>query len=70
MCKFITRNAFTHSHICDKMPPVGLEPATLAPLTETPTRLTKMVTESATSFTNLKPKFYGTPDPPVKLKKD
>ena len=46
----------------------GAEPAALAPLTQTLTRLTKMVTENATSFTNLKPKIYGTPDP-QKIKK-
>ena len=50
-----------HAHICAKMPPVGLEPATLAPAAQTLTRLTKMVTEKADQ---LKPKIYGSPDPP------
>ena len=45
MRKFVTRNAFTHSHICDKIPPLGLEPSTLSPLTQMITQLTKQYAE-------------------------
>ena len=43
MCKCATRNEFTHSRICVKMPPVGLEPATLDPVAQTIAQHTKAV---------------------------
>ena len=49
-CKYIIRNAFTHSHICAEMPPVGPEPENLHPLAHTVTKLTKMVTGARDQF--------------------
>ena len=45
MCKYIARNEFTHSHIRDIMPPVGIEPETLDPLSQNLTPITKRYAE-------------------------
>ena len=37
----LARNEIAHAHICDKMPLLGLEPATLALAAQTFTELTK-----------------------------
>ena len=41
MCKCVKCNAFTHSHICDKMQSLWIEPATLTHASQTITPLTK-----------------------------
>ena len=55
MCKCVTRDAFAHSNICAKMPPVGREPTTT---THAPRSLRNKQNEQherPASFTNLKP---------------
>ena len=42
MCKCVTRDAFTHSRIFDKLPPVGIELRTLTPVAKTLTHLTEV----------------------------
>ena len=37
----LMRNEIAHAHICDKIPLVGIDPATLALSAKTLTRLTK-----------------------------
>ena len=48
--KCITRNALTHSHICSKIPPLGLETATLTPVAHTIAQLTTWKGEKRPPF--------------------
>ena len=53
----ITRRAITHSNICNKMPLLGVAPATLTPIAQPVCNLQKRYPENATSFTCLMPKL-------------
>merc|ERR1712112_435920 len=47
-----TNNEITHSHICAKMPPVGLEPATSTYAHQTVTQLTKWADDAENEITH------------------
>ena len=48
ICKCVTRDAFTHSHICAKMPPLWICPATSTLVAQARTHLTKFADENDT----------------------
>ena len=59
MRKRSTRSEFTHSHICDKMPHVGIGPATSAAEAATVAQLTKNDTSDTTMWIVGKIPFSG-----------
>ena len=54
MCKCVTFNAFTHLRIFDEMPHVAVGPATLIPVSQILTQLTKWPGGNATQIYVLK----------------